>query len=104
MMIKRILLITLVVLLAASAVTGAALGMISSKEEDHSTDTIRVTPNGERRVSVEYRMEYLEEGATALYNGTEPLAVTVTGSVDSLALGTYLIKYTASHNGITGTA
>lgn len=101
---KRRFMILLVALLVVVTTTGVVMGVAASERNDRSADTICIVPEGDRRVTVEYRMEYQELGATALYNGTQPLEAEVVGTVNTNVLGDYLIKYTASYNGVVGTA
>ena len=62
---------------------------------------IKVTPNGDAKVHIEYQsgQEYTEEGAEAFVTGTIlsgvklSRPVTTTGTVDTDTQGTYRIRY-----------
>ncbi len=72
--------------------------------------TLQVALSEDREISVEYGTPYEDTGAVANFFGTHlhtektSVPVTVSGEVDSNVVGSYLLKYTATYGGYTGTA
>jgi len=68
---------------------------------------ITMTLNGESEVTVEIGSHYIEKGATAVYDHkgfsflrNQPLAVGISGTVDTSTLGDYEVTYTTSYGGM----
>ncbi len=80
------------------------------KTELNNRYTLRVTLSGMRELTLEHGMPYNEPGAVGNFSGTHrhteetAVPVTISGKVDTQTLGVYLLKYTASFDGYTGTA
>lgn len=74
-----------------------------------NTFTVNLTMTGESEITLEYGSEYLDPGATAVFFGSilmqepETVDVIVDGTVDTSAVGTYTITYTASRLGVEQT-
>lgn len=72
--------------------------------------TVDVALQGEAEITVEYGSAFTDPSATAVYYGSifqrKPLNVPVNaeGKVDLSKVGTYEIRYSAQHEGITGSA
>ena len=70
-----------------------------------NTFTVNLTMIGEPEITLEYGSDYLDAGATAVFYGSvlmkepETVDVIVEGTVDTAAVGTYTITYTASRLG-----
>ena len=62
---------------------------------DEDTTPPRITLNGPSLVEVEQGSSYVDAGATAVDNVDAVVSVSVTGSVDTSKIGTYLITYNA---------
>ncbi len=62
-----------------------------------------VTLNGANPIYVQIGTAFIDPGATALSQGNESLAVSVSGTVDTITLGTYTLTYSATDaDGNTG--
>ena len=72
-------------------------------DDTDAENTIDTTPpvitlNGANEITLEYNFQYDELGATALDDVDGSVTVEVSGSVNTLMLGTYTITYTATDN------
>lgn len=94
-----------VIFLAAGIVCGLHI-----KRTINNRYTLQITLSGEREVSVEYGTPYVDTGAVASFFGTHlhtekaSVPVSVSGEVNCDVVGSYLLKYTATYGGYTGTA
>lgn len=98
--ISVIVVLICIVLMTAFAVIGCIL--------PQNNITLQVVPAGEQNVVLEYGQAYEELGAKASVLQQEhepiPLEVSTEGTVNDQQVGTYLVRYTARHNGRVGTA
>ena len=107
---KKIWCILSVCGLAVITLAAAVLCGWSVKTELDNRYTLSIALEGESELTLEYGQPYEEPGATAQFFGThrhtQPAQVPVVleRTVDDKALGTYLIKYTATYGGHVGTA
>ena len=89
-------------------IAGAVTALILCTKEDPAYQ-IHVQLQGDRMITLEYGENYSDPGATAtlldLKSGAaEDAAITVSGHVNTSAVGTYIVRYMATKNGHTGTA
>lgn len=78
---------------------------LQSKEEKQQY--INIIPAGEQIVTLEFGQSYEESGATAQYvchGETVDIDVDVSKNVNTELVGSYLVKYSATYNEVTGTA
>ena len=104
MYIKRILLCLLALIIGAAAFFGGYVVMTHCLQPG----TLQLQLQGNREIHIEYGRAFVDPGADARYEqagNSQPVAVTVTGdTVDNTKTGTYLLKYSARHNGQVATA
>ena len=99
---KKLLYIVLGCVLAV-LLTGGGIAVASGAGAE-SAGVLLVEPEGGRETVVEFGNSYEEPGAVAQYAGEPVSEVTVSGTVDTQTLGSYLVKYTAEYKGVVGTA
>lgn len=97
--VKKILLISAVVLAASVIAASAVLFIIFSCNEY----TLALSLNGDEEIVLEYGEEYKEEGAEAEFFGSlvsrkpRDVEVRIRGEVDETMLGSYTLTYTAEY-------
>jgi len=91
---------TLVVLLTACGGGGGGTGSNDNNNDGSGTTTDTIAPvitlNGEATLTLNVGDIYTEAGATATDNVDGTVTVVTTGSVDTAAVGTYTVTYTAT--------
>lgn len=100
---KRFIWIVSVCLLITTLLTAATFA-----REDTPIKKINMQLNGDRSITMAYGGDYRDLGATAVLTDLqtgeeEELAVTVSGAVDPDRVGVYIIRYSASAEGILST-
>lgn len=99
--------VCVLVLLFVCLITAGTMYIIKSVQNVY---TMQIAINGDSTITLEYGEKYEEPGCSAYFSGThfnkEPISVEVSAvnSVDEQKTGEYLLKYIATHKGITGTA
>ena len=102
---KSWIIVSVCVLVMILLTAGLFLGRTAN-----NAGALRITLEGEREITVEYGETYIDPGASAQFfktsQQTEPVnvAVSISSDVDDRTVGSYLVKYTAVHEGVTGTA
>ena len=96
----------LIVAAAATLLTVICCILFVLRPKKPNLQYLQITPAGETVIVLEYGQSYEDAGATAEYyrdGKREDVTIAVT-MPDMQKVGSYLIKYSADHNGITGTA
>lgn len=107
---KRAYFIAAACVLAVLFVALVAVGTAYIIKAVKNVYTVQVDLLGDSEVTLQYGEKYIEPGAQAQFFGThfvkKPVSVQVTqeNTVDEKTLGEYVVNYTATHKGVTGTA
>ena len=99
---KAILIILICVLVLAGVTIGTAAFRLRE-----SNGQLQLTINGETDIKLEYGEPYQESGAEAVFTVdgvATPATVEISGKVNTDKVGKYLLKYTASADGLVRTA
>ncbi len=91
---------------AAAVLTVICCAIFIFRPKQPKLQYLQITPEGETVITLEYGQIYEESGALAQYvcDGETAQVEVAVAAPDMQKTGCYFVKYSASYNGITGTA
>ena len=91
--------------LAIALAAGIAVGAVVDDYDDYDATLPVITVHGDNPVTIELGTTYVDQGATASDSNDGSVPVTTDGNVNTNAVGTYTINYSATDlSGNTGSA